>query len=79
VKGERSPRAQKLCFSWLNPKLDESRIKTDPKKLKFWGEEDDDFKNTSSKDFHEIPHGLKRIDENRSKSGVFRIFQKLSS
>jgi len=49
-------------------------IKTGPKLLKFWGDEDDGFKNASPKDLHEIPHALRGIERKRSKSGVFRIF-----
>ena len=52
-------------------KLDDWTIKSSPKELKFWGDEDDDFKNTSPKDFNESPHGLRWIGRNRSKSGVF--------
>ena len=37
-------------------KLDDWRIKPSPKELKFWGDEDDDFEDTSPKDFNEIPH-----------------------
>ena len=51
--------------------LDDWGIKSSPKELKFWGDEDDDFKNTSPKDFNESPHGLRGIERNRSKSGVF--------
>jgi len=39
-------------------------IKSSPKELKFWGDEDDDFKNTSPKDFNEGPHGLRGIEGN---------------
>ena len=46
------------------------------KELKFWADEDDDFKNTSPKDFNESPYGLRGIEENRSKSGVFSRTQK---
>ena len=46
-------------------------IKSSSKELKFWGDEDDDFKNTSPKDFNESPHELRGIGRNRSKSGVF--------
>ena len=52
-------------------KLDDCTIKSSPKELKFWGDEDDNFKNTSPKYLNEIPHGLRGIDENWSKSGVF--------
>ena len=41
------------------------------KELKFWGDEDDDFKNTSPKDLNENPHELRGIERNQSKSGVF--------
>ena len=51
--------------------LDDLTLNSSPKELKFWGDEDDDFKNTSSKDFNESPHGLRGIGRNRSKSGVF--------
>ena len=51
--------------------LDDWGIKSSPKELKFWGDEDDDFKNTSPKDFNESPHRLRGIGRNRSKSGVF--------
>ena len=50
--------------------------KSSPKELKFWGDEDDDFKNTSPKDFNKSPHGLRGIVGNRSKSGVFTRTQK---
>ena len=58
-------------------KLDYWTIKSSPKELKFWGDEDDDFKNTSPKDFNENPHRLRGIGRNRSKSGVFSRTQKL--
>ena len=51
--------------------LDDWGIKSSPKQLKFWGDEDDDFKNTSPKDSNESPHRLRGIGRNRSKSGVF--------
>ena len=51
--------------------LNDLSINSCPKELKFWGDEDDDFKNTSPKDFNESPHGLRRIERNRSKSGVY--------
>ena len=57
--------------------LDDWTIKSSPKELKFWGVEDDDFKNTSPKDFNESPHGLRGIERNLSKSGVFSRMQKL--
>jgi len=57
--------------------LDDWGIKSSPKELKFWGDEDDDFKNTSPKYFNESPHGLRGIGRNRSKSGVFSRTQKL--
>jgi hypothetical protein len=53
-------------------KLDDWTIKSSPKELKFWGDEDDDFKNTSPKDFDESPHGLRGIERNRSKTGFSR-------
>ena len=37
----------------------------------FGGDEDNDFKNTSPKDFNESPHGLRGIERKRSKSEVF--------
>jgi len=52
-------------------KLNDWTIKSSPKELKFWGDEDDDFKNTSPKHFNISLHGLRGIDENWSKSGVF--------
>ena len=52
-------------------KLDDWMIQSSPKELKFWGDEDDDFKSTSLKDLNKSPHGLRGIDENLSKSGVF--------
>ena len=52
-------------------KHDDWMIKSSSKELKFWGDEDDDFKNTSPKDFNVSLHGLRGIDENWSKSGVF--------
>ena len=57
--------------------LDDCGIKSSSKELKFWGDEDDDFKNTSPKYFNESPHGLRGIGRNRSKSGVFSRTQKL--
>ena len=51
--------------------LDDWGIKPSPKELKFWGDEDDDFKNTSPTYFNESPHRLRGIGRNRSKSGVF--------
>ena len=57
--------------------LDDWTINSSSKELKFWGDEDDDFKNTSPKDFNEDPHGLRGIEGNRSKSGVFSRTQKL--
>jgi len=75
---------EKLCSSpetFFQPaffgKLDDFAIKTRPKKLKFWGDEDNDFKNTSPKDFNESPHGLRGIEGNRSKSGVFSRMKNL--
>ena len=44
--------------------LDDCGIESNPKELKFWGDEDDDFKNTSLKDFNEGPHGLRGIEVN---------------
>ena len=58
-------------------KLDNWTIKSSQKELKFWGDEDDDFKNTSPKDFNESPHGLRGIEGNWSNSGVFSRTQKL--
>ena len=58
-------------------KLDNWTIKSSQKELKFWGDEDDDFKNTSPKNFNEGPHGLRRIERNLSKNGVFSRTQKL--
>ena len=52
-------------------KFDDWTIKSSSKELKFWDDEDDDFKNTSPKDFDESPHGLRGIERNLSKSGVF--------
>ena len=46
-------------------------MKSSPKVLKFWGDDDDDFKNASAKDLHEIPHGLRGNEGNQNKSGVF--------
>ena len=57
--------------------LDDWTINSSPKEFKFWGDEDDDFKNTFPKDFNEGPHGLRGIGRYRSKSGVFSITQKL--
>ena len=57
--------------------LDDLMINSSSKELKFQGDEDDDFKNTSPKDFNEGPHGLRGIEGNRSKSGVFYRTQKL--
>ena len=57
--------------------LDDWMINSSPKELKFWEDEDDDFKNTSPKDFNEGPHELRGIEGNRSKSGVFSRTQKL--
>jgi hypothetical protein len=47
------------------------RIKSSPKGDKIWGDDDDDFKNTSPKDLNKNPHELRGIERNRSKSGVF--------
>jgi hypothetical protein len=58
-------------------KLDDWTIKSSPKELKFWGDENDDFMNTSPKDFDESPHRLRGIERNRSKSVVFSRTQKL--
>ena len=69
---KKSARAQKRFFQPATfGNLDDWGIKSSPKELKFWGDEDDDFKNTSPKDFNESPHGLRGIGRNRSKSGVF--------
>ena len=69
--------AQKRFFQPVTfGNLDDWGIKSSPKELKFWGDEDDDFKNTSPKDFNESPHGLRGIGRNRSKSGVFSRTQK---
>jgi len=57
--------------------LDDWGIKSSPKEFKFWGDEDDDFKNTSPKDFNESPHELRGIGRHRSRSGVFSRTQKL--
>jgi len=71
-------RAQKRFFQPATfGNLDDWGIKSSPKELKFWGDEDDDFKNTSPKDFNESPHGLRGIGRNRSKSGVFLEREKL--
>ena len=75
---KKSARAQKRFFQPATfGNLNDWRIKSSPKELKFWGDEDDDFKNTSPKDFNESPHGLRGIGRNRSKSGVFSRTQKL--
>ena len=67
-----SARAQKRFFQPATfGNLNDWRIKSSPKELKFWRDEDDDFKNTSPKDFNEGPHGLRGIEGNRSKSRVF--------
>ena len=69
---EKFARAQKRFFQPATfGNLDDWEIKSSPKELKFWGDEDDDFKNPSPKDLHEIPHGLRGIEGNRNKSGVF--------
>ena len=69
---KKSARAQKRFFQLATfGNLNDWRIKSSPKELKFWGDEDDDFKNTSPKDFNEGPHGLRGIKGNQSKSGVF--------
>jgi len=71
-------RAQKRFFQPATfGNLDDWGIKSSPKELKFWGDEDDDFKNTSPKDFNESPHGLRGIGRNRSKSVVFLEREKL--
>ena len=71
-------RAQKRFFQPATfGNLDDWGIKSSPKELKFWGDEDDDFTNTSPKYFNESPHGLRGIGRNRSKSGVFSRTQKL--
>ena len=57
--------------------LDDWTTNSSPMELKFWGDKDDDFKNTSPKDFNKGPHGLRGIEGNRSKSGVFSRTQKL--
>ena len=55
-------RAQKRFFQPATfGNLDDWGIKSRPKELKFWGDEDDDFKNTSPKDFNKSPHGLRGI------------------
>ena len=65
-------RAQKRFFQPATFRnLDDWGIKSSPKELKFWEDEDDDFKSTSPKDLNESPHGLRGIDENWSKNGVF--------
>jgi len=75
---EKSCSSRARFFQPVNfEKLDDCTIKLSPKELKFWGDEDDDFKNTSPKDFDESPHGLRGIERNQSKSGVFTRTQKL--
>ena len=70
--GKNSARRKNPVFQpALFEKLDDLTIKSSPKELKFWGDEDDDFKNPSPKDLHENPHGLTGIEENRNKNGVF--------
>ena len=55
-------RAQKRFFLPATfGNLDDWGIKSNTKELKFWGDEDDDFKNTSPKYFNESPHGLRGI------------------
>ena len=49
--------------------LDDLTINSCPKELKFWGDEDDDFKNTSPKDLNEGPHGLRGIEEIGARAG----------
>ena len=75
---KKSARAQKRFFQPATfGNLDDWGIKSSPKELKFWGDEDDNFKNTSPKDFNKSPHRLRGIGRNRSKSGVFSRTQKL--
>ena len=67
---KKSARAQKRFFQPATfGNLNDWRIKSSPKELKFWGDEDDDFKNTSSKDFNEIPHGLREWEEIGARAG----------
>ena len=67
---KKSDRAQKRFFQPATfGNLNDWRIKSNPKELKFWGNEDDDFKNTSPKDFNEGPHGLRGIEEIGARAG----------
>ena len=49
--------------------FDDLMINSSSKVLKFWGDEDDDFTNTSPKDFNEGPHGLRGIEEIGARAG----------
>jgi len=71
VKGERSPRAQKLYFSWLNPKLDESRIKTSSNHTKLRRKDHKGLENKPTEGINESIHGLEGIEDLANKNGVF--------
>ena len=71
MKGERSPRAQKLYFSWLNPKLDESWIKTSSNHTKLRRKGHKGLENKPTEGINESIHGLEGIEDLANKNGVF--------
>jgi len=71
-----SARAQKLCFSWLNPKFDDSRIKTSSNHTKLRREDHKGLENNPTEGINESIHGLEGIDDLAIKSGVFSIDRK---
>jgi len=65
--------AQKLCFSRLNPKFDDSRIKTSSNHTKLRREDHKGLENNPTEGIEESIHGLEGIDDLANKNGVFSI------
>ena len=68
--------AQKLYFSRLNPKFDDSRIKTSSNHTKLRREDHKGLENNPTEGIDESIHGLEGIDDLAIKSGVFSIDRK---
>ena len=66
-----SARAQKLCFSRLDPKFDDSRIKTSSNHTKLRREDHKGLENNPTEGIEESIHGLEGIDDLANKYGVF--------
>ena len=67
---------QKLCFSRLKPKFDDSLIKTSSNHTKLRREDHKGLENNLTEGIDESIHGLEGIDDLAIKSGVFSIDRK---